>query len=92
MSFEPAGPKAVTGREEFLRQLSLTRTRGYALCIEEACEDCAALAVPVRDSHGAVLAALGVAVPLVRFAKPRREQLLAELKTAAEHISAAWRS
>ena len=91
MGFEPAGPNAITDRKAFLRQLALTRKRGYALCLDESSEGCAAMAVPARDSQGAVVAALGIAVPRVRFAKRRRAQLLAELGSTVRGIAAVWR-
>ncbi len=92
MGFARCGPRTITSRAAFLRELQATRDRGCAICIEEASEDCAAMAVPVRDRQGNVLAGLGVAVPLSRFGEARRKMLLKELRRSAESICQAWRA
>jgi DNA-binding IclR family transcriptional regulator len=66
------------------------RKRGYAVSVQETNEHLAALAWPVRDVSGAVHAALGIALPMVRLSPERREALLRELKRTAGEIEKLW--
>ncbi|OLT44576.1 transcriptional regulator [Saccharomonospora sp. CUA-673] len=67
-----------------LRQLEDVRKQGYATTDEEYHDEVRGIAVPVRDRHGRIAAALSVAGPVSRF-KPW--DWLDELNDAAGHLS-----
>ncbi|MDI3328671.1 MAG: IclR family transcriptional regulator [Alicyclobacillaceae bacterium] len=54
-------------REEFIRQLERVRENGYAISIEEREAGAAAVAAPVFDRNGQLVAALSVSGPADRF-------------------------
>ncbi len=82
--------RSTADRRRLETQLELIRRDGYAV-LPKAAPGVAALAVPVRDQRGAVAAALGIAVPAVRFAATREQELLRHLRAAAGKIEQAWR-
>lgn len=84
---ERRGPRSPGTRAELRRQLLAIRADGFAECVEEAGEGVVALAVPVRDADGRVAAALGTALPLLRYAGSRPAELRAALCRAAEDIA-----
>ncbi|MFA5203795.1 MAG: IclR family transcriptional regulator [Lentisphaeria bacterium] len=90
LALTPRGPQAVRSHAAFLRQLEAIQRDGYVICREEAGEQIAALAMPVRDASGAVRAALGLSLPLSRFAAGQEKRLLKELRAAAADIEQAW--
>ncbi len=90
MPFERLGPRTVATADELRRQLETVRRTGHCVCIEEAAEGVAALAVPVRDAAGAVVAALGLSLPLARMKRIRKADLLARLSRAAAEIESVW--
>lgn len=57
---EPLGPRTVTRRATLHRQLAHVRERGYALATDELEQGLTALAAPIRDAHGEVVAAASV--------------------------------
>lgn len=83
-------PRSLTSLEDIRRELEGVRTQGYAVTREEAAAGVCALAVPLRDPLGRVVAALGVTVPAVRFASPRPTQILDGLKRCAAEIERRW--
>jgi DNA-binding IclR family transcriptional regulator len=48
-------------------RVTAARARGYALAINEFDEDLTAVAAPVRDVHGRIVAALNVSAPSYRL-------------------------
>lgn len=69
---------------------SKIRDDGYALNIEEFSIGMTAVAVPIFDGRGRVLAALAAQGPLVRISKERALALAPLLSEAANRISLAW--
>lgn len=69
--------------------LTKTRERGYALNDEETEAGVWAVAVPVRDHHGAVVAALTVPCPTSRLSEDRRALIIAAALEAAATLSDA---
>jgi DNA-binding IclR family transcriptional regulator len=50
------------------REIAAVRRQGYGLDVEEYAEDLCCLGVPVREAQGgAVVAALSIAMPKLRF-------------------------
>jgi DNA-binding IclR family transcriptional regulator len=60
-------PVSIASRPALLRDLGLTRRRGYALNWEESSEGVAAVAVALRDVSGMPIASISVAVPTMRL-------------------------
>ncbi len=81
--------RTITTRDALATELDLVRRRGHAVADEELEPGLVAIAAPVRDSAGHVVAALSVSGPSVRLT-PDRIVTVAELtaRTAAE-LSAA---
>jgi DNA-binding IclR family transcriptional regulator len=84
------GSKSITTRRGLERALARTRRDGYATCRDEGSDGMAALAVPLRDAGGQVIAALGTSLPVSRFGARRRRELLAELRRTAAEIEGLW--
>jgi DNA-binding IclR family transcriptional regulator len=87
----PTG-RRLRGVEELLEILEAVRRDGYAENREETAIGLHAIAVPIRNAAGAVLAALTMCVPTSRMRPLRREHLLKELQAAGLRISGgvAW--
>ncbi len=83
-------PRTITSRQRLRKELTDVYRQGYAVIIEESAAGLGSLAVPVRDAGGKVITALGVSVPLVRFAQKRRSILRRRLLAAAEQIERLW--
>jgi len=89
----PLGPRAITTVDDLRRHLSETRTRGYALAVDEAEPGTAALAVAFYADtfQGAPVAGtISIAGPLLRIAPERYDDLSRDLQLAAKEISALW--
>jgi len=59
--------RTVTDRRELTRQLTVVRARGWAQAVGEREDDLNAVAAPVLDSRGALVAILGLQGPAARF-------------------------
>jgi len=84
------GPNSATDRAVLLDQLESIRQAGVAVCVEEAAEGIAALAVPLPGSPAQNPVALGVSIPTARYSPSRREELIADLRDAGRAITEAW--
>ena len=69
MDFEPRGPKAPKDAAEVITRVRGAARRGYAPCIDEFEEGLAAVAAPVRDFRGRVVAAVNVSGPKFRIGR-----------------------
>lgn len=67
--------RTITDRARLVTELAAVRRRGYAESVNEREVGVAALAAPVRDATGAVVASIGVVAPLTRFRALSRAQL-----------------
>jgi IclR family transcriptional regulator, pca regulon regulatory protein len=84
-------PRSLRSREALEEELQQVRARGWALADEELAPGVRSVAVPVRDGHGSVRAAMNVTV---HAAETSTEVLLDEhlprlLRTAGD-VSAEW--
>lgn len=61
------GPKAPTSVEEVIERVRLARSQGYALVVDEFEEGLSAVAAPVRDVHGRIVAAINMSAPSYRL-------------------------
>lgn len=87
--------EAFTGKtlcsEPALRaQLDLVRKQGYAQTEDEGVEGVSAIAVPLRDNKGQIIAALGVSAPTLRFVAGKRLDALEVLRHGADEIVKKW--
>ena len=81
--------ETITTRDELLRELERTRTRGFAINRGGWRIDVGGAAVCVRDANGAAVAALCVAVPLYRMTKRWVARIQPHLSAAARSIGSA---
>lgn len=88
---EPSGPSSSRNITQLKRQLRHIRKAGFAECVNEAGPGIVALAAPVRDAEGRVVAAVGIALPSVRYSKSRACKLRRALMAAAADIENEWR-
>jgi DNA-binding IclR family transcriptional regulator len=85
--FETVTPKTFTRRDQFLRELTKTRERGFAIDDEENEIGGRCVAAPVFDASGAPVAAISVSVPIQRFPANDVPRLGARVREAARAIS-----
>lgn len=72
-------------------ELAQVRKQRYARTVDEFCEGLSAMAVPVYDLWGNILAGIGCSAPTVRLQKPAQVKLtLAALQSAAANLEKAW--
>ncbi|MFJ5265592.1 IclR family transcriptional regulator [Streptomyces sp. NPDC088387] len=85
-----SGPNAADSPAEFLARLAVVREQGYAVNDEETERDVWAVAAPVRDHSGRVVAAVNVPVLKARVEQGSRARELTEaVVQAAEEVSRA---
>lgn len=83
---EPMTPKTVRTKKLLQEQLARVRETGIAISIDEMAEGGSALAAPVFDRSGKVVAALVIAVPTGRMAA-NRALLEAAVRDGAKKLS-----
>lgn len=79
--------RTITDPEALLRQLEEVRATGFAATVEEFAEGVAGCAVPIRGRQGAMVAALGVTVPLARLGPEGPTRHLDALRRTAVRLS-----
>jgi len=91
---ETAGPpprrytsQTVVGKDAFAKELQRIRQRGYAINRGEWEAEIGAVAAPVFDADGQVVASVGVIMPLSRFPTSKATQLGAWTSAAAAEVS-----
>ncbi|MGX1788088.1 IclR family transcriptional regulator [Bosea sp. NPDC055332] len=87
------GPNALGDVDALRRHLGETRSRGYALAVEEGEIGTVAMATTFRagpDASAPVAGTLSVAGPLPRMHEARRGEVAAALATAAREMAAIW--
>ena len=82
-------PKTVTSASKLKKRLKEVQRLGYAICDGEYKPDLCAIAVPLWDHTGKIVASLMTAIPSARSNKDRKlvDNLVAILKHEAELIS-----
>jgi IclR family transcriptional regulator, KDG regulon repressor len=80
-------PKTITRRDEMLAMLEEVASREYAIDDEESEPGLRAIAAPVRNHTGAVIAALGVAAPLQRMTKKTLQDCVPSVLATAAAVS-----
>ncbi len=82
----PTG-RATLDVAKLIAQIRKFRRQGYATELNEANEHAGCVAAPVIDASGRCVAALSIAAPEQRLARPNRDQLIAAVIAAAEKLS-----
>jgi DNA-binding IclR family transcriptional regulator len=77
----------ITTRRRLRRELDEVRTRGYAAAADELEVGLTAVAAPIRNAHGDVIASLSLSGPTFRLDKARVEEVLPTLVEAAGEVS-----
>ena len=63
------------------------REQGYAVAVDELEVGLTAIAAPIRNAHGDVIASLSVSGPTFRLAEPRVKELVPVVVDAADEVS-----
>jgi DNA-binding IclR family transcriptional regulator len=80
-------PRTVTDQVQLLDELERVRSAGFALSVEELTTGLVAVAAPVRDHTGAVVAAMTAAGPGFRLTGAHLDRCIALVKQEAEATS-----
>lgn len=88
-ALEPHTRRTITRRATLQRELAEVRERGYAVAVDELEEGLTAVAAPVRDAHGDVVAALSVSGSTYRMDADTLAATVAPLLRAAREVSLA---
>jgi len=79
--------RTITNVEQFLSALQEVRAQGYAVSDEEITKGITAIAAPIMDPRGGVIAALSLAGVAGRYGVGNRPFLIDRVKEAASQIS-----
>jgi DNA-binding IclR family transcriptional regulator len=77
----------ITTKARLRRELAVVRECGYATAVDELEVGLTALAAPIRNAHGDVIASLSVSGPTFRLDAARIEEVLPDLLEAAGEVS-----
>jgi IclR family acetate operon transcriptional repressor len=80
-------PRTITGLEALLEELARVRRRGFATAFSEWIEGTNAVAVPVVDARGRVVASIGVWGPAFRVTVGRVAELVASAREASAAVT-----
>jgi DNA-binding IclR family transcriptional regulator len=89
----PAGydHSVVTDEASLRAELGLTRTRGYALSLEESVAGIASIAVAIRDrGDGSTIGTVSLSGPTVRLTPARIAELAPDVQAAARELAELW--
>jgi DNA-binding IclR family transcriptional regulator len=79
--------RTITAAAEFPALLAEVRRRGYATAVDELEAGLTAIAAPVRDAGGTVIASISASGPSFRIPAARVEVLAAAVRRAADEAS-----
>ena len=77
----------ITTRKRLRRELEEVRVQGYAIATDELEIGLAAMAAPIRNAHGDVIASLSISGPTFRLGESRLRELQPLLTDAATEVS-----
>ena len=77
----------ITSKAALRKQLEVVRDQGYAVAVDELEEGLTAVAAPIRNAHGDVVASMSVSGPTFRLSEKRVEDVVALLVEAASEVS-----
>lgn len=82
-------PNTIVNRTELKQELERVRTEGYSVSFAEKAADTVAVAAPIRDASGVVVASLSITMPSSRASKEKVDKYIIFIKHAAVRFSAA---
>src|SRR3954463_6853470 len=80
-------PLTITNKAKRRAELEQVRAQGYAVAVDELEEGLTAVAAPIRNAHGDVIASLSVSGPSFRLGEPRDKELVPVVQDAADEVS-----
>jgi len=89
LELAPRTQNTITSVTGLAWEVEAIRQRGYAVDNEEYHDGVRCLAAPVRDAHGAPVAAIGITGATVRFTKRRIPEVARAVMQAAKSLSSA---
>jgi IclR family transcriptional regulator, KDG regulon repressor len=84
----PRTPKTIAQADKFAKALGLVRQRGCAIEDEESELGMVCIAAPIRDDGGAVVAAVGIAGPVMRLSRKSIAAFIPHVIATADLVSA----
>lgn len=79
--------KTVLGIENFMKHLKQVRKQGFGFSDEDVARGVRAIAAPILDSSGNVVATIGISLPSFQLPKSRMKSAAKAVKDAASDIS-----
>ena len=86
LQLQKFAPLTITDKEDLISALNIIKEQGHSLSYNEHLEGIAGIAAPIFDAHGAMVGAVGMALPIGRFQKISNS-LAVETKITANEIS-----
>lgn len=80
-------PQTITRRAELREELDRVRAQGYALAVDELEVGLTAVAAPIRNAHGDVVASMSVSGPSFRLPTERLDEVVRLVTEAAVEVS-----
>jgi DNA-binding IclR family transcriptional regulator len=80
-------PHTITGHAQLRDELDRVREQGYAVAIDELEVGLTAVAAPIRNAHGDVVASMSVSGPSFRLPEERLAEVVRQVKGAALEVS-----
>lgn len=84
-------PSSITDREVLFRELAEVRRLGYATNFEQSMMGVSAVAVPIMDPRGRMVASIGISAPAARLDDDRVRSVVTAGRHSAETVTAALR-
>jgi DNA-binding IclR family transcriptional regulator len=83
----PYTSATVTSKARLRKELAEVREQGYAVAVDELEVGLTAIAAPIYNAHGDVIASLSVSGPTFRLNEARVKELVPAVQDAAEEVS-----
>lgn len=77
----------ITTRDKLRKELAQVREQGYAVAVDELEVGLAAIAAPIHNAHGDVIASMSVSGPTFRLTEARIDEIIPPLVDAAAEVS-----
>jgi DNA-binding IclR family transcriptional regulator len=80
-------PATITRKPKLREELERVRDQGYAVAVDELEVGLTAIAAPIRNAHGDVVASMSVSGPTFRLTADRMDDVIGLLIAAADEVS-----
>jgi DNA-binding IclR family transcriptional regulator len=80
-------PMTITRKAQLREELEVVRRQGYSVAVDELEVGLTAVAAPIRNAHGDIVASISVSGPTFRLTEERMEKVIPECVEAAAEIS-----